>query len=340
MSHASRSATWRTQRRPKAYRDQLDHDRRNVCRRVPSSSMHTDDSESDDEMPGAYAVSRGGNHVVSQRSLWNQLEVEASQRTNHDSSITVSSHPSITDPPEIFVEQDIIQHHENSEKKPKKCCRFAVAGITGFAVASLTAYLVGKSKTFSHILDDSSIDSCDFITDPFQQCQECFNSLKIRDPVFMAYGSLRTSSVLSPFINASMAIDSCSPENVALVWMASQLAQSQQDGMILSSKSISNRYLLSRIYALWDGTKWQERAHWLSNATECEWYGINCNEDGIITQLDLPSNYLKGTLDSALVLLTDLQRLNLKGNELHGPIPTEFTSLISLGKIRFIYFPI
>jgi hypothetical protein len=335
MSNPSRTANWRTQRRSKAYPDQLDHDRRNVSHRVPSSSLHTDDSDSDDEMPGAYAVSRGGNHAVSQRSLWNQSEIEESQRSNIASTLTLPSDLSSGEPPETFVVQDTLQDHENIEKSSKQLICFVTAGITGFFLALMTAYIVGKTKNFPKFLVDSSIDSCDFVTDPFKQCQECFNSLKVRDPVVMAYGSLKTSSILSIFINASMSIDSCSPENIALVWMAMQLAESQESEKTLSSISIYNRYLLSRLFALWDGTRWQERAHWLTNATECEWYGITCNNAGIITRIDLPSNYLRGTLDSALVLLTELQRLNLKGNELYGPIPSELSSLTSLGKIRF-----
>jgi hypothetical protein len=60
---------------------------------------------------------------------------------------------------------------------------------------------------------------------------------------------------------------------------------------------------------------------WLSSVSECEWYGVSCNPSGRIDKISLPHNSLQGTLIRELGALTDMETLNLAGNQLDGLLP-------------------
>ena len=63
------------------------------------------------------------------------------------------------------------------------------------------------------------------------------------------------------------------------------------------------------------------KKRWLSSASECDWYGVFCNERGNVEQLTLPKNGLEGALVSELEILNDLIHINLGGNKLTGALP-------------------
>jgi len=72
-------------------------------------------------------------------------------------------------------------------------------------------------------------------------------------------------------------------------------------------------------------------ATWLSSAENvCQWSGLDCNDEGILTRLYLDYDELTGPLPSELGLLTHLTYLNLYENQLNGPIPTEIGKLTEL----------
>jgi len=63
------------------------------------------------------------------------------------------------------------------------------------------------------------------------------------------------------------------------------------------------------------------KKRWLSDTSECDWYGVSCNRDGIVEELALPQNGLKGTLLPELDLLSDMKSLDLSSNTLTGTLP-------------------
>eukprot|EP00698_Gefionella_okellyi_P005393 TRINITY_DN1494_c0_g1_i1.p1 TRINITY_DN1494_c0_g1~~TRINITY_DN1494_c0_g1_i1.p1 ORF type:complete len:905 (+),score=89.74 TRINITY_DN1494_c0_g1_i1:2351-5065(+) len=74
---------------------------------------------------------------------------------------------------------------------------------------------------------------------------------------------------------------------------------------------------------------WIIHTDWGVTVTECTWYGISCNSAGIVTEIDLPSNGLNGTIPS-LTALISLETLNLIDNQitgLGGPLPPTVMSL-------------
>ncbi len=77
------------------------------------------------------------------------------------------------------------------------------------------------------------------------------------------------------------------------------------------------------------GGSWILNTDWLTTDTPCSWKGILCN-GGHVTRLDLRNNNLVGPLPTALGDLTNLTDLILYMNGLTGSIPSSIGSLTSL----------
>ncbi len=114
---------------------------------------------------------------------------------------------------------------------------------------------------------------------------------------------------------------------------------------------------LVAIYNATDGPNWTNT--WDINGDMSTWFGVTLDGLGNITELNLSSNGLSGTIPSEIgdlnnlqILnldrnqlngqiptsignLTDLQRLNLDRNQLNGQIPTEIGNLINLTRLNF-----
>ena len=84
------------------------------------------------------------------------------------------------------------------------------------------------------------------------------------------------------------------------------------------------------LYNSTNGAGWTNRTDWLSSTvSECTWYGVTCT-DNHVTNLNLTSNNLVGTIPSSISGLAYLQYLNLGVNHLTGSIPAEIRTLMSL----------
>ena len=60
---------------------------------------------------------------------------------------------------------------------------------------------------------------------------------------------------------------------------------------------------------------------WLSSVSECQWFGVSCDQNGAVVQISLPNNLLKGSLVPELAALLQLTMLNLAGNSLQSTLP-------------------
>ena len=70
-----------------------------------------------------------------------------------------------------------------------------------------------------------------------------------------------------------------------------------------------------------NGESWKRSDNWLSDAPLGEWEGVVTNDDGRITELQLPTNDLSGEIPPELGNLSNLTGLWLSGNELSGCVP-------------------
>ena len=92
----------------------------------------------------------------------------------------------------------------------------------------------------------------------------------------------------------------------------------------------SGRSALEALYEATDGPNWVNNDNWLTDAPLGEWYGVDTNESGRVTSLNLPGNGLSGTIPPVLGQLASLERLELGNNQLSGAIPTDLGNLANL----------
>ncbi|MXW06095.1 MAG: hypothetical protein F4Z81_13675 [Gemmatimonadetes bacterium] len=91
----------------------------------------------------------------------------------------------------------------------------------------------------------------------------------------------------------------------------------------------TERSALIALYNAADGRNWTGRRNWLTGASVSAWHGVETNDQGHVTGLDLEDNNLNGTLPSRLGDLRSLGVLDLSNNSgLTGPLPA---SLVGLG---------
>ena len=92
-----------------------------------------------------------------------------------------------------------------------------------------------------------------------------------------------------------------------------------------------SRFALAAIYFDLDGDSWPKRDGWVSESSVCEWDGIDCDRFGYATQVDLSNMGLTGQVPPYFSLLSTVQAVWLKDNQLSGELDGDiFGSMPSL----------
>jgi Leucine-rich repeat (LRR) protein len=86
---------------------------------------------------------------------------------------------------------------------------------------------------------------------------------------------------------------------------------------------------LVALYNSTDGDNWVSNTGWKVTNTPCNWYGVSCS-GGHVSELDMSSNQLSGTIPPELGQLSNLEFISLFINQLSGTIPPELGQLNSL----------
>jgi Leucine-rich repeat (LRR) protein len=87
------------------------------------------------------------------------------------------------------------------------------------------------------------------------------------------------------------------------------------------------------LYDSTDGDNWTNNTNWKSDTIDT-WYGVTVS-DNRVTQLDLHSDNLSGTIPSSIGDLTNLTYLDLENNQLSGSIPSSIGNLPNLLTLDF-----
>jgi hypothetical protein len=127
--------------------------------------------------------------------------------------------------------------------------------------------------------------------------------------------------------------DQTSPQYRAYIWLQWNEFQSEYPEW-----RILQRYALATLYFSSNGGAWLVNDMWLTNQSECEWYskagsGGACNSNNEMVNLELDGNNLDGTIPPELGLLSELERLTLRGGpekNLSGTVPSELGFLTNL----------
>ena len=106
-----------------------------------------------------------------------------------------------------------------------------------------------------------------------------------------------------------------------------------------TANSVDNqKTALQNFYTSTGGSNWLNNKSWLKG-DPCvdEWYGVCCNDDGMVIELNLPSNLLVGQLPQFISSFSALQALRLSGNYLTGVIPTDLFLMKTMEVIDLEY---
>ena len=99
------------------------------------------------------------------------------------------------------------------------------------------------------------------------------------------------------------------------------------------TERMTDREVLEVFYHATNGPNWTHRTNWLSETPLSEWYGVETDGSGRVTNLYLGGNRLSGDISPELGELTHLQVLYLAGNQLSGTIPLELGELTHLQEL-------
>jgi hypothetical protein len=293
----------------------------------------------EDEQPGAFAINRDG---VDPLTLdWDQSE-------------SFGTRDSQSKPLEDSTRDDImpffIQEKKDKSKMEKAfCCIKIERGFTRLVVlcllTSLTVIVIVVGLITSSKLKAKNstkfhpFDKCDFSTislttqiDPILQCECNKNVEHILDIVTSAYGEIRNAANMT---DVAIDIHSCSVENVALLWAATEYSMS---GEITSNKrpmeTIINRLGLAFMFLSWGGSYWTNKANWMKPDSECVWFGVTCDMEKRVVALGLSNNNLKGTIGTQLGFIRNLVNVDISINQMHGTIHPSWWNLHNLGALR------
>jgi len=84
-----------------------------------------------------------------------------------------------------------------------------------------------------------------------------------------------------------------------------------------------DRRALLEIYEALGGPGWRRDENWGTDAPLGQWHGVTADSEGNVQALNLQANRLSGTIPAAIGLLGALGTLQLRWNDIAGPIPPE-----------------
>jgi hypothetical protein len=137
------------------------------------------------------------------------------------------------------------------------------------------------------------------------------------------------SMVADSGVVADLSPSSCSPENLAVLYLAANPPKN------LNQKLLMTRFTLTTFFVSLAGWKWKKGDNWLGSDAECSWYGVTCNNKGLLTGITLRHNNLAGKLPESLSFVSTLQVLNLAQNSITGTLPSSIARLSNLLTLEF-----
>lgn len=92
----------------------------------------------------------------------------------------------------------------------------------------------------------------------------------------------------------------------------------------------TDRKALMLLFEATEGVRWRKSTHWGTDEDVSEWYGISCDEQGRVTDIDLGENNLSGRLPVCIGKLDKLLSLYLDYNYIRGALPPTLSQCTGL----------
>lgn len=108
--------------------------------------------------------------------------------------------------------------------------------------------------------------------------------------------------------------------------------ESRNIAMLSQQKTV-----LEELFEVTNGALWRAKTNWLVSIDECDWYGIYCDGEGYVVNIDLDYNYMTGMIPSSIGMLPYLSSLTMGGNTLSGSLPSEIGLIYSLRILELDY---
>ena len=96
------------------------------------------------------------------------------------------------------------------------------------------------------------------------------------------------------------------------------LSATQTFDLTVRPEPSPDRHRLVVFHEAMGGEDWTNSSGWLSQAPIGEWFGVETDEEGRVTALDLPYNGLTGHIPAEIADLTHLESLSLPANAIEG----------------------
>ncbi|MFK5971095.1 MAG: leucine-rich repeat domain-containing protein [Candidatus Marithrix sp.] len=112
---------------------------------------------------------------------------------------------------------------------------------------------------------------------------------------------------------------------------ALEIVQAATDCNLVTEISTAECESLLEIYESTDGANWKKNEGWNETNTPCNWYGITCENNGVIEINSLSFNNLIGKIPN-FSALPNLRKLDLSDNKLTGTV-SNFSALPNLQEL-------
>ncbi|MEM7130967.1 MAG: C13 family peptidase [Chloroflexota bacterium] len=122
------------------------------------------------------------------------------------------------------------------------------------------------------------------------------------------------------------------PTTSAMTLSADRQGDTPYDCAAATGIDVGDCNVLVTLYSETDGSNWRTNSGWLQTNSPCGWHGVSCLGSRV-TELDLNTNQLRGSIPEELGQLSNLTKLVLLINELSGSIPTELGQLSNLTEL-------
>ena len=99
--------------------------------------------------------------------------------------------------------------------------------------------------------------------------------------------------------------------------------------------ALTDRAALTALYHSANGEDWHASANWLTDASLSDWHGVETDDSGRVTWLELDANNLSGELPLEFGNLDQLEWVNIRHNQLTGELSRSLTNLTILEHFYF-----